>query len=201
MRHSSVSAIFGEWQILARGGDGLFRAPARAALEPRRLGRHLADLFILEPDHNGDPAFRLAGTRICALFGRELKGVPLQSLWPAQERPALRDLVRNIGALGVPALSLHDGVSLSGRSLVFEMLLAPLENGGFVGGLAAPDAPAWLGADPIVLASLDRIEPLAPDFASPVPAQKPVARAVNAPLPAPRREIPRLRVIAGGKAR
>ena len=169
MKHRSTMAIFGEWQRLALGRDGFYRAPPRGAIQPRKLGRHLSDLFLAQTDAAGQIVFRLGGTRICTLFGRELKGQRLLSLWAERDRPALDEMARSVCALAVPALSRHDGISLSGRSLRFEMLLAPLQAGdggiGLMGSIAVLDEAAWVGADPLIFGHRGEIEPVAPDLA------------------------------------
>lgn len=210
MKHRSTAAIFGEWQRLAFSRDGAFNPPARESVEPRRLGRHLSDLFFLEADEAGQLVFRLAGTRICTLFGRELKATRLLSLWPERDRPALAELARNVGGLQVPALSRHEGISLSGKSLAFEMLLAPLAADGaatsLIGSIAVLDHVPWLGADPLVLGHLGAIEPLAPDLVLERRTRKTSAVTVNAShdgewtAPPRQRPAPKLRVIDGGKA-
>ena len=73
MKNRSTIAIFSEWQRLAFSQSGGLHAPLRESIQPRKLGRHLSDLFFLEEDETGELLFRLAGTRVCALFGRELK--------------------------------------------------------------------------------------------------------------------------------
>ena len=60
MKHRSTIAIFSEWQRLARTERGTFRAPMRERIKPRKLGRHLSDLFFLEAGEHGDLSFRLA---------------------------------------------------------------------------------------------------------------------------------------------
>lgn len=213
MKHHSTIAIFGEWQRLARGESGSFHVPLRENVDPRKLGRHLCDLFFLETDKRGELSVRLAGTQICTLFGRELKNIRFLSLWPEQDRPALREMVQNVGALEVPALSLHDGISLSGRSLHFEMFLAPLITASgqisFLGSIAVPNPVAWIGADPIVLGHLNAVEPIAPDLALAEETHKSAAITVNAsanhrhcasPYQKPARNVPKLHVINGGRA-
>ena len=215
MKNRSTIAIFSEWQRLALGQSGSLRAPQRESIQPRKLGRHLSDLFFLEEDQNGELIFRLAGTRICALFGRELKTTRFLSLWPERNRPALNELARNINSHLVPALSQNDGISLSGRSLSFEMLLAPLESGedgrlNLLGSISVLNDVAWAGADPLVLGNLNRIEPLAPDLVVTQEIRKPSivtmngANAANSTrrwaTPVPTRDMPALRVIPGGKA-
>lgn len=215
MKHRSTIAIFCEWQRLARSEGGRFRAPMREQIEPRKLGRHLSDLFFLEADKHGDLSFRLAGTRICTLFGRELKNTRFLSLWSERDRAALGELSQNVSALEVPALVSHVGISMSGRSLGLEMFLAPLEAPGgqisLLGSIAVLDSVTWVGADPIVLGHLNSIEPVAPDLILVDDIQKSAAITVNAPrtsrewtnmrLTQPREHpAPKLRLIRGGKA-
>ncbi|WP_273726462.1 PAS domain-containing protein [Brucella gallinifaecis] len=211
MKNRSTIAIFSEWQRLALSQSGSLHAPSRESIQPRKLGRHLSDLFFLEEDKSGKLIFRLAGTRICALFGRELKNTQFLALWPERNRRALNELARNIHELLVPAVSHNDGISLSGRSLSFEMLLAPLsisDNGqlNLLGSISVLDDVAWAGADPIVLGNLNRIEPLAPDLIVAEEDSKSSAITMNATnrrqrwvQPMPTRNIPKLRVITGGK--
>lgn len=184
MKHRSTVAIFSEWQRTARTRSGFLRAPSRERIEPRRLGRHLSEIFFLEADEHGGLSFRLAGTQVCTLFGRELKGSRFLSLWPERDRPALLELCQNIDALQIPALSLNDGISMSGRSLRFEMLLAPLEAAdgriGLLGSIAVLDSVSWVGADPLVLGHLNTIEPLAPDLILAEEIRTPAAIAAKA---------------------
>ncbi|OYR22658.1 PAS domain-containing protein [Brucella thiophenivorans] len=211
MKNRSTIAIFSEWQRLAFSQSDGLHAPARESIVPRKLGRHLSDLLFLEEDDAGELIFRLAGTRLCALFGRELKATRFTALWPERNRPALNELARDISALLVPALSQNDGISLSGRSLSFEMLLAPLESshGGklnLLGSISVLDDVVWAGADPLVLGNLNRIEPLAPDYIVKPEIRKPSVMTMNGANSARRwattpqsRDVPQLRVIPGGK--
>ncbi|MFQ0813196.1 hypothetical protein AVM02_18005 [Brucella anthropi] len=215
MKHRTTIAIFSEWQRLARTERGAFRAPMRERIEPRKLGRHLSDLFFLEAGKHGDLSFRLAGTGICTLFGRELKNTRFLSLWSERDREALRELSENVSGLEVPALVSHVGISMSGRSLGLEMFLAPLEapdgQVSLLGSIAVLDCVPWVGADPIVLGHLNAIEPLAPDLILADDIHKPAAIRVNAPatgrswtnmrLTRPHEQAaPKLRLIKGGKA-
>jgi len=213
MKHRSTIAIFSEWQRLARTERGTFCAPARERIEPRKLGRHLSDLFFLEAEQHGDLSFRLAGTRVCTLFGRELKNTRFLSLWSERDRAALRETSQNVSGLAIPALVSYEGISMSGRSLGLEMFLAPLEatDGqiSILGSIAVLDSVTWVGADPIVLGHLNAIEPVAPDLILADAVQQSAAVTVNAPrtgrqwsdirLTEPQ-AAPKLRVIKGGKA-
>ena len=56
-------------------------APERADIEPGAIRQVLGDTFVLEVDGRASHPFRIAGTRLCALFGRELKGESFIKLW------------------------------------------------------------------------------------------------------------------------
>lgn len=216
MQHRSTIAVFSEWQRLALGQNIGFRAPQRKAIAPRRIGRHLADIFFLESNQIGETVFRLAGTQICTLYGRELKHTSLQSLWSENSRTALVEMMKKVHALQVPALSYHHGISLSGRQVPLEMMLAPLKTSQagkteYVGSLVVLETFSWIGVDPIVFAHLRSIHPVAPDSTKStkqklLPIPQDIAQCVNASTSynnwnkqTKNQAAPRLRLIAGGK--
>src|SRR5262245_27176033 len=80
MKHVSTRVLFAYW-------DGLRReraAPERGEIEPGAIRHILADTFILDLAEPGSAVFRLAGTRLCALFGGEMKGQDFAALWRRQ---------------------------------------------------------------------------------------------------------------------
>ena len=50
--------------------------PERDDIDPAAIRRILADSFVLAVEPGQHPRFRVAGTRICELFGRECAGRP-----------------------------------------------------------------------------------------------------------------------------
>lgn len=70
MKQQGTIALFQYWNRLR----GSRPAPQRSEIEPVDIKSLLADTFILESDARGEAIFRLAGTRLCATYGRELKG-------------------------------------------------------------------------------------------------------------------------------
>jgi hypothetical protein len=70
MKHSSIRELFDYWNERR----GRRAAPERGDIEPGDIRGVLADTFILAFDAPASHPFRIAGTRVCALFGRELKG-------------------------------------------------------------------------------------------------------------------------------
>src|SRR5687768_13653867 len=70
VKHSSTRDLYGYWNMRR----GTRAAPERADIDPTAIPRVLADTFLLGIDASGDYVYRLAGTRVCALFCRELRG-------------------------------------------------------------------------------------------------------------------------------
>ena len=89
MKHSSTRQLFDYW-IERRGRRSV---PERAEIDPGRIRGALADTFILTFEPSTGHPFRLAGTRVCALFGRELKGEAFLDLWSREARRELQNLL------------------------------------------------------------------------------------------------------------
>src|SRR5829696_4815793 len=77
MKHATTRMIFSYWDALR----GERAAPERGEIEPGEIRHILADTFILEVTGPRSAAIRLAGTRICAFFARELRGEAFERLW------------------------------------------------------------------------------------------------------------------------
>ena len=126
MKHPTSRMLFCYWDALR----GERAAPERGEIEPGEIRHILADTFILEIDPDQGADFRLAGTRLCALFGRELKGRALHELWPAQAQAEARhfiDIVTDEMAGLVVGLI---GSTADQATVDLEMLLLPLRHRG-----------------------------------------------------------------------
>ncbi len=89
MKHPSNRELFDYWN--ERRGDRL--APERADIEPGAIRHVLGDTFVIEVNGIDNHLFRLAGTRLCALFGRELKAESFIRLWQRSGQNAIRELI------------------------------------------------------------------------------------------------------------
>jgi hypothetical protein len=89
MKHASTRELHAYWT--ARRGTR--PAPERNDIEPGAIRRVLADTFMLNFDIVGGHPFRIAGTRVCAAFGRELKGAAFVDIWAADSRELVRDIL------------------------------------------------------------------------------------------------------------
>ncbi len=85
----SLQTLFNYWNQVRAGRI----APHRLEIEPSRIAGILAETFMLERVEAGTYQFRLAGTRLCELFGSELRGKNFLEGWSEQDRLVLeRDL-------------------------------------------------------------------------------------------------------------
>jgi hypothetical protein len=151
MRHATSRELFAYWDRIRDGET----APRRSDVEPGEIRRILGDTFILEVTGRGDALIRLAGTRICSLYGREIKGVPFLGLWSEEDRETIVTIVSGICQDAAGAVIDVDLISARGRSVACELLLLPLRHGAtsrdrILGSCAAHRRPYWVGTDPIV---------------------------------------------------
>ena len=89
MKHPSNQRLFEYWN--ERRGERL--APERADIEPGAIRQVLGDTFVIGASGVESHVFRLAGTRLCALFGRELKAESFTRLWQRSVKNARRTTV------------------------------------------------------------------------------------------------------------
>ena len=150
MKHATTRTIFSYWDALR----GERSAPERGEIEPGAIRHVLADTFILEVGPERAATIRLAGTRVCAFFGRELRGEPFAALWHAE---AANDVRRAIDAVVEETAGCVAGLSAAteeGVSADFEMVLLPLRHRGkpharILGALSPAAVPPWLGLYPV----------------------------------------------------
>jgi hypothetical protein len=157
MKLDGSIALFQYWNRLRAGRP----APKRTEIEPADIKTLLADTFILEKDARGEAVFRLAGTRLCATYGRELKGFAFASLWQEKDQRMIARLAHSAFAFKSVVVVSYRGVSRNERTNEFELVLLPLdggvENPRCLGAATACERPFWLGADPIVEAQIDSV--------------------------------------------
>jgi hypothetical protein len=111
---------------------------------------------------------RLAGTRICSLYCRELKGTDFLDLWRQEDRGAMSTLVGAVASDAAAAVVTLDARNARDKSLTCELLLLPLRHGGptynrVLGSLATLERPYWLGTEPIVGQSITSLRLIWPD--------------------------------------
>jgi hypothetical protein len=151
MKHAASRELYGYWET-RRGNRP---APERADIEPGEIRQALSDIFILEAgDALHSHAFRLAGTRVCALLGRELKGESFVDLWAPESRRAISDLLTISADETVGTVAAATAANADDQPITLELLLLPLGTRRpsltrTIGVLAPLKPPSWLGNSPI----------------------------------------------------
>jgi len=166
MRQKRTAEIFRYWNDI-RGNRP---APEREEIEPSDIRHLLCDTFILEVSGTMRTiSYRLAGTRLCGAFGRELKGYGFLGHWDEQHCFEVAKMLTRVYRNLQPHVISTRGYTATGRTIDYEMVFLPLEpmsdGSARILGLAATMAePYWLGSDPIInchLRSFRAIEDLA----------------------------------------
>jgi hypothetical protein len=124
MKHSSSREFFAYWD--AKRGDA--RAPDRSEIEPSAVRGLLGDIFVLAYDHKGGFPFRVAGTRLSALLGRDLKDQSFSALFATESRREIEDVVTYVAEEMLAAVAGITATSEDGRIAHLELLLLPFSN-------------------------------------------------------------------------
>ena len=172
MQQPTSRQLYAYWDRVRNGRA----APRRFEIEPSKIAAILPETFIVEGADLLGYRFRLAGTRICEQFGRELRGADLLSLWDAAGRDALSSLLRNVfeeAAVGYGRFRAYTG---SDRQAGFELLLLPLIHTGnainrILGAITAIEPPSWLGAEPLLRYEIVELNLHRPDGSPPFMAK------------------------------
>jgi hypothetical protein len=163
MKQASSRELFGYWA--ARRGKRA--APERGEIEPSAIRRALGDVFILEFDRGAGHPFRLAGTRVCALFGRELKSESFVDLWDEETRAQVAQLLAVVADEISGVAAGVKGRTSEGWTQDLELVLLPLMQRGdtharMIGALTPFNAPFWLGVSRLGALTLGNVRHLDP---------------------------------------
>jgi hypothetical protein len=121
MKHPSSREFFAYWD--AKRGDA--RAPDRSEIEPSAVRGLLGDIFVLSYDNEAGFPFRVAGTRVCALLGRDLKDQSFTELFAAGGRREIEDIVSVVAEEMLAAIAGISATSEDGSVAHLELLLLP----------------------------------------------------------------------------
>ena len=124
MKHPSSLAFFAYWD--AQRGDA--RAPDRSEIEPGAVRELLGDIFVLSYDNEAGYPFRVAGTRLSALLGRDLKDLSFAALFAPESRREIEDVISYVAEEMLAAVAGITATSQDGRIAHLELLLLPFNN-------------------------------------------------------------------------
>jgi hypothetical protein len=121
MKHTSTREFFAYWDR-QRGTE---RAPDRSDIEPDAVRDLLGDIFVLSYDARAGYPFRVAGTRMCALLGRDAKDTSFSALFRSDARREIEDIVAIVAEETRPAVVGIDATTEHGTTAHLELLLLP----------------------------------------------------------------------------
>jgi len=205
MRQKSPNTLYGYWNELRAGRV----APRRLEVEPSRIAGILSETFMLERVNASDYQYRLAGTRLCELFGAELRCSNFLAGWQDADDAVLAQKLALICEQGAVITLAIETTGAPRHALEFEAILLPLIHTGnsinrIIGAMSLTSPmPIGVSEQPL-RRRLRRHEVIWPDGrpravlerGSTAPFQAPPPAA---PLPAQKGDRPHLRVLEGGR--
>jgi hypothetical protein len=205
MKQRSPNTLFSYWNQLRAGRI----APRRLEVEPSRIAGILSETFMLERVDATDYQYRLAGTRLCELFGTELRSSNFLAGWQDGDQAQLAHQLALVCERGaVLALSI-EAQATARHALEFEAILLPLLHTGnsigrIIGAMSLISPTPMLESERPLLRRLRKHELIWPDGRPHGVLERCGATAAfqtaATPAPPPKSERPRLRVLDGGRS-
>jgi|SRR5581483_79934 len=197
MKQRSLQTLYSYWNEVRAGR----LAPQRLDIEPSRIAGILSETFMLERVDEATFQFRLAGTRLCELFGTELRGKNFLEGWSREDRAAVEHVLATISKQGAGAILAVEGASDTSHRVELDVMLLPLLHAGnritrIIGAMSATSSPYWIGTEMLRTRRLKRHQLLWPDGRPRTTAEG----AVGRPAP-PRREPPTIRLVSSDRRR
>ncbi|MCP4615921.1 MAG: PAS domain-containing protein [Bradyrhizobium sp.] len=121
MKHPSSRDFYAYWDRVR----GNAPAPDRSDIEPSAVRELLGDIFVLSYDAEAGYPFRVAGTRVCALLGRDLKDQSFSALFTDEARHEIEDMIAVVAEESLPAIAGLTATSETGETAHLELLLLP----------------------------------------------------------------------------
>jgi hypothetical protein len=205
MKQKSVNTLYGYWNELRAGRI----APRRLEVEPSRIASILSETFMLERVNASDYQYRLAGTRLCELFGTELRSANFLAGWEDADQAVLAHQLALICEQGaVVALELET-TGVARHAVEFEAILLPLLHTGdninrIIGAMCLTSPAPIFGGERAWRRKLRKYEVIWPDSRPRALLERcgvtpPFQVPQQLPPPAMKPDRPQLRVLDGGR--
>jgi hypothetical protein len=124
MKHPSTRAFLAYWDEKRAGA----RAPDRSEIEPGAVRELLGDIFVLSYEAAAGFPFRVAGTRVCALLGGDLKDRSFSTMFAADSRREIEEIIAVVAEEMQPAVAGITATSQDGSPAHLELLLLPFSS-------------------------------------------------------------------------
>lgn len=121
MKHPANREFYSYWDEKRAGAA----APERSDMEPEHVRHLLGDIFVLSCDTAAGYPFRVAGTRMCALLGRDLKGQSFTGLFHDGDRCDIQDILGIVTEETLATVAGMTAQAPDGTRVHLELLLLP----------------------------------------------------------------------------
>jgi hypothetical protein len=121
MKHPSSRAFFAYWDKKR----GTARAPDRSDVDPAAVRELLGDIFVLSCEPKTGFPFRVAGTRVCALAGIDLKDQSFIALFTEASRGEIEEITTIVADETLGAIAGLTALRVDGSKAHLELLLLP----------------------------------------------------------------------------
>ena len=134
------------WNMVRRGR----RAPKRIEITPSEITPLLPITFILEVTSSKELQFRLAGSKMCEIFGKEFRGQNFFDCWPKAEQGILARYLSQLINEGTIITINCEAKAPNNETAEFEMLFLPLTHSGttidrILGSITPKEDYPWIG--------------------------------------------------------
>ena len=188
MKHAVSRELYSYWDELRKGRSS-----------PERT-----DILSVGQLNEAALSIRLSGTRLNALFMREMKGCSILDLWLAEDRGAVERIFHTVLDDAAPLVAGLRGAPVDHQPVDLEMVLLPLRHQGrtharILGSIAPVEMPSWLGLvgiEELTLTSLRLIDTAASSDTAPWRAAQAIRRVESVATP---RRYGRFLVHEGGR--
>lgn len=149
MKHANTQKIYNYWQSVR----GTAQLPYRYNIDPTQFTDILPDVLILDAT-DSHYKVKLAGSRICELFDRELRDTSFSTLFMAQDQTTPAAICKTILNESVPAIFGLIGHA-NKQTLPIEAILLPVKDreektSSLIGMLSPMSRPGWIGHKPLM---------------------------------------------------
>src|SRR5208283_24997 len=105
MRHAVSHELYAYWHALSKDGC----PPERNEIDPSAIRRQLAETFVLDFNPTGEFPLRISGSKVDAVFLRELRGTPFLQIWRERDRSGIASILQFVADEELPYLLLAEG--------------------------------------------------------------------------------------------
>src|ERR1700730_12700292 len=121
MKHPSNREFFDYWDAKRGTARGL----ERSEIEPDAVRELLGDIFVVSYGSTAGYPFRVAGTRVGALLGRDLKDRSFSALFMPDCRREIEEIVGVVAEEMLAAVAGITAIAQDGTPALLELLLLP----------------------------------------------------------------------------